>query len=79
MKHRRLDTLECRLLRPRPTCPCLLVFCSDAGETKPSLDVVCDRCGLRRDPRTTHIVEVIEVETREDVERSLAKVTRPER
>ena len=72
MKHRRLEAVERRLLRPRPTCPCLLTFCPDEGEMSPPLEVICDRCGLWRDPQTARIVEVIVVETREDVEASRA-------
>jgi hypothetical protein len=34
----------------------------------PPLDVVCDRCGLWRDPATTLVIEEIIVETREEVE-----------
>lgn len=72
MKRRRLDALE-RLLRPQPTCPCLLTFCPQMGETMPALEVVCDRCGLWRDPQTTQVLEEIIVETREEVEAFLAE------
>ena len=78
MNHRRLVALERILLCPRPTCPCLLTFCPEEGEIRPLLDVVCDRCGLWRDPQTARIVEVIVVETREDVEASRVNATRQE-
>jgi hypothetical protein len=79
MNRRRLEALERRLVRARPTCPCLLTFCPQMGQTMPPLDVVCDRCGLWRDPQTACVIEEIIVKTREDMEGSLAKVTRPER
>jgi hypothetical protein len=63
MNRRRLDALE-RLFPPAPTCQCLLAFCPQQGQTMPPLDVVCDRCGLRRDPETTLVIEEIIVETR---------------
>jgi hypothetical protein len=43
------------------------------GETMPALEVVCDRCGLWRDPQTTQVLEEIIVETREEVEAFLAE------
>ena len=73
MNRRRLAALE-RLLRPsaEPTCKCILAYCLEAGETEPVLEVVCDRCGLWRDPQTVCLIEEIIVKTREDVETPFA-------
>jgi hypothetical protein len=79
MNRRRLEALECLLFRPQPTCQCLLAFCPQAGETRPPVDVVCDCCGLWRDPQTAQVLEEIIVETREEVEAFLAAQRRQER
>jgi hypothetical protein len=73
MNRRRLAALE-RLLRPRPqpTCQCILAYCLEMGETRPLLEVVCDHCGLWRDPQTACVIEEIIVETRAEVEALLA-------
>jgi hypothetical protein len=68
VRRRRLEALERLLLRPEPTCQCLLAFCPQQGQTMPPLDVLCDRCGLRRDPETTLVIEEIIVETRAEAE-----------
>jgi hypothetical protein len=64
----RLEALERLLLRPEPTCGCLLAFCPQEGQTRPPLDVVCDRCGLRRDPATTSVIEEVIVQSRAEAE-----------
>jgi hypothetical protein len=79
MNRRRLEALERRLLRPPPTCRCALTFCPQQGETEPPLEVVCDRCGLWRDPQTVLVLEEIIVETRAEVEAFLANQRKPER
>ena len=79
MNRRRLEALERRFLRPPPTCRCVLLFCPQQGETMPPLEVVCDRCGLWRDPQTVLVLEEIIVETRAEVEAFRAKDSRPER
>lgn len=68
MNRRRLAAFE-RLLRqrPQPTCQCILAYRPEAGETRPLLEVVCDRCGLWRDPQTTCLIEEIIVRTRAEV------------
>jgi hypothetical protein len=79
MKRRRLEALERLLLRPQPTCRCLLGYCPQLGETRPLLDVVCDDCGLWRDPQTTQILAEIVVSTREEFEAFLAEERRQKR
>jgi hypothetical protein len=66
MKRRRLEALERRLLRAKSTCQCLLAYCPQSGETRPPLEVICDRCGLWRDPQTVVVIEEIVVATREE-------------
>ena len=68
-----------RHCRRNSKSPCLLTYCPDEGEMSPPLEVICDRCGLWRDPQTARIVEVIVVETREEVEESLVKARRRQR
>jgi hypothetical protein len=45
----------------------------------PPLDVVCDRCGLRRDPVSTLVIEEVIVESREEVEAIFAEYREPAR
>jgi hypothetical protein len=75
MNRRRLDALE-RFLLFAPTCRCVLAFCPQQGETMPPLDVVCDRCGQRRDPQTTLVVEEVIVQTRAEAEAFFADQSR---
>ena len=79
MIRRRIQALERLARRVKRTCRCLLVYCPQAGERRPSLDVVCDNCGRWRDQQTARFLEVIIVETREEAERSLAEQRRQER
>lgn len=66
MKRRRLEALERRLSRAKPTCQCLLAYCPQSGETRPSLEVICDSCGLWRDAQTVVVIEEIVGATREE-------------
>ena len=79
MKRRRLEALERRLLRAKSTCQCLLAYCPQSGETRPPLEVICDRCGLWRDPQTVVVIEEIVVATREDEETLAANLRKEER
>lgn len=79
MRRRRLEALERLLLRPKLTCRCVLGFCPQQGETRPPLDVVCESCGLRRDPASTLVIEEVIVQTREEVEAIFAEYREPPR
>jgi hypothetical protein len=47
-------------------------------EERPPVEVVCSWCGLWRDPQTAQYLEEIIVESRADVEASLATPRRQE-
>jgi hypothetical protein len=79
MKRRRLEALERRLLPAKPSCQCLLVYCPQSGETRPPLEVMCESCGLWRDPQTVVVIEEIVVATREDEETLAANLRKEER
>ncbi|HEY7309272.1 MAG TPA: hypothetical protein VH643_07955 [Gemmataceae bacterium] len=78
MIRRRLEALERLPRRGRPTCQCLLAFCPQMDEERPPVEVVCSWCGLWRDPQTAQYLEEIIVESRADVEASLATPRRQE-
>jgi hypothetical protein len=66
MIRRRLEALERLPRRSKLTCQCILVYCPQVGGTQPPLDVVCDSCGLWRDPETTQLIEEVIITTREE-------------